>query len=690
MFIQLAESIEEERALSRRLKEGGESVLEQVEKLFSLRNKDHDSLVELKNMIGQIIDKEELTTQQKAAGAFDSNTWLMRAQAQLVESLLNQKQEFELHMREALNLKSLFSRMYLEQKKSAIVSTSSQTDKSLLRVPIVVRSSPSMSSERRGEEVQSEKDCSKDIGSTHCIIASERTTGTLTSVIRDSIRREAVTPKSKLSEKLTIKSTPSSNSTGNIIEFSQGKELKSPKSFHSSSPLTAAGPNTKEFSVLYQSQKSVAHSQPTTRDLLSAIFSKLATSQVKQTSRKPSNKLAQTHLVCRSNGAQALGEPKLEASNTQPCPSGLPQKILNSSKCLAPTTQTKERPNSSSLTQSDAITGLRVHQAPKSEVENNYEVEERSQTARVTRQEQLSQLVTRGKTPKTAAHCSNVFSFAMRRNDSSSQKDKEQESCHTAIETSTNPLEQPARTSRSYKTLHKMLFGQSAEKTDRQKDTETSLSRHHTEDPNPNTSLTQDPVLLRDITNHHETTNGCYRSNIRENIAQTLLNKSKKGVGAKLLNIFTNIPATPSHQAAHTLLLDSSARSKSKTKIKTTPTLSLNDISILNSSKESAITPSATTTTRHMSSHRASNNQKVAKSSRQTLDFSKIFRKQPAYHATMERQLSPSFQRFIQSKREMFRSPDIVRYHDKFDISSPHYPAAGSFESKTAKTTSIR
>lgn len=185
----------------------------------------------------------------------------------------------------------------------------------------------------------------------------------------------------------------------------------------------------------------------------------------------------------------------------------------------------------------------------------------------------------------------------------------------------------------------------------------------------------------------------CQLSNFSENLAQNMVNKTPVKPKARLLNVHKNVINYKSLKdkiIEKKETVDSSSNlnrscNLSRNASDVTPnkfTKLLEDVTGNSEKRVTSLTARQTPLTNRTSSNQKSNSQSNRNSfknsgslsSRAPIDHKKVFRRPSTYHQENGREISINLKSFLEHKRKLFHTSDVVHYHDKFDMASPYHP----------------
>lgn len=261
-----------------------------------------------------------------------------------------------------------------------------------------------------------------------------------------------------------------------------------------------------------------------------------------------------------------------------------------------------------------------------------------------------------------------------------------------------NLMNQNEQLSTSSPNLSKALFGtKSAEKENKDAANDTANSFLLKEIPdlafnNENISpaklnnSTSAPVIFNRITGNVPG----ILSNLNENIAQTIYQKTPTKPQAGLINLHMNVlhyrdfkgkqnqgkprfiqKKDPSQNLNTSRVAGKDERTPKRVRNQLlVPQLSAQ--SLLSSRSQKLLT-GHNSVTNLQNSNRANVTQ-ITQPTHTPIDHNQVFRKNSRYTAECTREISVNLQSFLDHKRRMFDTPDIANYSDRFDITSPYHP----------------
>lgn len=186
----------------------------------------------------------------------------------------------------------------------------------------------------------------------------------------------------------------------------------------------------------------------------------------------------------------------------------------------------------------------------------------------------------------------------------------------------------------------------------------------------------------------------CLLSNLSENLAQNMMKKTPVKPKSRLLNVHKNIVNYKSLKdklvEKKELARSASNLDKSCNLSRYTPDITpnkfaklLDDIAGNSARRMTSLTARQTPlTNRTVSSQQHSNvhsgrssfRNAGSLSSRAPIDHKMVFRRPSNYHQDNGREISVNLKSFLEHKRKLFHTSDVVHYNEKFDMVSPYHP----------------
>lgn len=122
----LPHEIEKERGSDQNLSLQQKEILKKLEEFQLFFEKDNELLLELQHKLNTMLEANITHSMQLGFGTSESS-WIIKAQALTIESLINQKQELQKQLQLALDLRSLVEKSFNKHNELGYVNASTQT-----------------------------------------------------------------------------------------------------------------------------------------------------------------------------------------------------------------------------------------------------------------------------------------------------------------------------------------------------------------------------------------------------------------------------------------------------------------------------------------------------------------------------------------------------------------------------------